>query len=78
MLERVEEDLRKNRECLNLNISDSHLNHEQDDEEEDEGSVEVGHVEGGAKPTDESVAANHHGKEHCCKLWAQISHKAEK
>ena len=56
----------------------SHLHHEQDDEEEDEGSVEVGDVEGGAKPTDQSVAANHHGKEHCCKLWAQISHKAEK
>ena len=56
----------------------SHLHHEQYDEEEDEGSVEVGHVEGGAKPTDQSVAANHHGKEHCCKLWAQISHKAEK
>ena len=37
VLKRVEEDLRKNHESLNnLNISDSHLNHEQDDEEEDD------------------------------------------
>ena len=61
VLERVEEDLRKNRECLNLNISDSHLNHEQDDEEEDEGGVEVGDVEGGAEPPDQCVPSDHHG-----------------
>jgi len=52
------------------------LNHEQDDEEEDEGGVEVGDVEGGTEPTDESVSANHHGEEHCCQFGAQISHKA--
>ena len=61
VLERVEEDLRKNHECLNLNISDSHLNHEQDDEEEDEGGVEVGNEEGGSESPDKSVAANHAG-----------------
>jgi len=55
---------------------EEHLDHEEDDEEEDEGSVEVGDVEGGAEAADESVSANHHGKEHCCKLWAEISHKA--
>ena len=55
-----------------------HLNHEHYDEHEDEGSVEVGDVEGGAKPTDESVSADHHGKKHCCQFWAEISHKAEK
>jgi len=54
---------------------EEHLDHEQDDEEEDEGSVEVGDVEGGAKPTDESVSADHHGKKHCCQFWAEISHK---
>ena len=57
---------------------DPHLDHEQDDEEEDEGSVEVGDVEGGAKPTDKSVTADHHGKKHCCQFWAEISHKTEK
>jgi len=52
------------------------LDHEQDDEEEDEGCVEVRDVEGGTESPDESVAANYHGQKHCCKLWAQISHKA--
>ena len=60
------------------NIFDPHLDHEQDDEEEDEGGVKVGHVEGGTESPDESVAPNYHGQKHCCKLWAQISHKAEK
>ena len=59
-------------------IFDPHLDHEQDDEEEDEGCVEVRDVEGGTESPDESVAANYHGQKHCCKLWAQISHKAEK
>ena len=78
MLEWVEEDLEKQNEYDWINIFDSHLHHEQDDEEEDEGGVEVGDVECGAEPTDESVSANHHGEEHCCQFWAQISHKAEK
>ena len=80
MLEWVEEDLEQ-RESVWLtivNIFYSHLDHEQDDEEEDEGGVEVGDIEGGAEAANESVAANHNGKEHCCKLRAQISHKAEK
>ena len=57
---------------------DSHLDHEENDEEEDEGGVEVGDVEGGTKSSDESVSADHHGKKHCCQFWAEISHKAEK
>ena len=76
VLERVEEDLRKNRECLNLNISDSHLNHEQDDEEEDEGGVEVGDVEGGAEPPDQCVPSDHHGQQHRGQLRAQVGHQA--
>ena len=61
MLEWVEEDLRKNNECINLNIFDydSHLNHEQDDEEEDEGGVEVGDVEGRPKASNECVPSDH-------------------
>ena len=80
MLERVEEDLRKNHECLNLNISnyDSHLNHEQDDEEEDEGGVEVGDVEGGAEPPDQCVLSDHHGQQHGSQLRAQVGHQAGK
>ena len=78
VLERVEEDLRKNHECLNLNKSyyDSHLNHEQDDEEEDEGGVEVGDVEGGAEAPDQRVAANHGGQQHRRQLGAQPGHQA--
>ena len=78
VLERVEEDLRKNHECLNLNISDSHLNHEQDDEEEDEGGVEVGDVEGGTEPPDQCVPSDHHGKKHRGQLRAQVGHQAGK
>ena len=80
VLERVEEDLRKNHECLNLNISnyDSHLNHEQDDEEEDEGGVEVGDVEGGAEPPDQCVPSDHHGQQHRGQLRAQVGHQAGK
>ena len=80
MLERVEEDLRKNHECLNLNISnyDPHLNHEQDDEEEDEGGVEVGDVEGGTEPPDQCVPSDHHGQKHRGQLRAQVGHQAGK
>ena len=78
VLERVEEDLRKNHECISLNISDSHLNHEQDDEEEDEGGVEVGDVEGGAKPPDQCVPSDHHGQQHGGQLRTQVGHQAGK
>ena len=80
VLERVEEDLRINHERLNLNISnyDSHLNHEQDDEEEDEGGVEVGDVEGGAKPPDQCVPSDHHGQQHRGQLRTQVGHQAGK
>ena len=80
VLERVEEDLRKNNECINLNIFDydSHLNHEQDDEEEDEGGVEVGDVEGGAEPPDQCVPSDHHGQQHRGQLRAQVGHQAGK
>ena len=64
MLEWVEEDLEQ-RESVWLtivNIFDSHLDHEQDDEEEDEGGVEVGDVEGSAKPSNEGVASDHWSK----------------
>merc|ERR1719167_1926479 len=60
VLERVEED----------------LNHEQDDEEEDEGGVEVGDVEGGAKPPDQCVPSDHHGQKHRGQLRAQVGHQA--
>ena len=79
VLKRVEEDLRKNHESLNnLNISDSHLNHEQDDEEEDESGVEVGDVEGGAEPPDQCVPSDHHGQQHRGQLRAQVGHQAGK
>ena len=59
-------------------IFDSHLDHEQDDEEEDEGGVEVGDVEGGTEPPDQCVPADHHGQQHRGKLGAQVSHQAGK
>ena len=80
MLEWVEEDLEQ-RESVWLtivNIFDSHLDHEQDDEEEDEGGVEVGDVEGGAKPPDQCVPSDHHGQQHRGQLRTQVGHQAGK
>ena len=42
----------------------SYLDHEHDDEDKDEGGVEVADVEGGAESADQSVAADDGGQEH--------------
>ena len=49
---------------------------EHEDEEEDEGGVEVRHVEGGAQAPDQRVAAYHGGQQHRSQLGAQPGHQA--
>ena len=52
------------------------LDDEHEDEEEDEGGVEVRHVEGGAQAPDQRVAAYHGGQQHRSQLGAQPGHQA--
>ena len=51
---------------------DLYLNNQHDDEHKDEGCVEVGDVECGAKATNECVTADDDGEEHCGQLRAEV------
>ena len=45
-------------------LFDTDLNNEHEDEDKDEGGVEVGHVEGGAQASDEGVSSDNSCQQH--------------
>ena len=55
----------------------AYLDDKHEYEDEDEGGVEVGDVEGGAEAPDQRVAANHAGQQHGGHLGAQARHQAD-
>ena len=56
----------------------AHLNNQHEDKDEDEGRIEVGHVEGRAQSTDQRITADNGGQQHRRSLWRQVRHQARK
>ena len=59
-----------------ISIKETNLNNQHKNEDKNEGSIEVRHIESGPETSNQSVTTNNSGKQHGSKFRAEICYQA--